>query len=220
MGGTLAKFGGGHESKPQQAPREHHSVAVQLQISDAVSRRGCTHEGPRSSGVCVTDAAARTRLRACAGGALCRTVQSWGPPRTTASSTRPKKTARGAVRRTPLQYLRPAARACACRAQSCALGPCTIYKINFQKHMNLILTARRDAVPGYGATAQGKLCVSAVSSRSQSRDCGCSGDGPPHFTGNSGVTGPPRRAEELSWKAMTELRGAASYGACATESHP
>lgn len=68
--------------------------------------------------------------------------------------------------------------------------------------------------PGYGATAQGKLCVSAVSRRSQSRGCGASSEGCPLVTGKRGVTGPPRSADELSWKAITEFRGAASKGAC------
>jgi hypothetical protein len=73
------------------------------------------------------------------------------------------------------------------------------------------------SAPGYGATAHGKLWVSAVSRRSQVREWGASGPGSPGLTGSSGVTLQPAIADELSLNAITLLLGLALYGALTSE---
>ena len=51
--------------------------------------------------------------------------------------------------------------------------------------------SREAGQPGYGATAHGKLCVSAVSRTSQSRCCTESWPGSPHSTGSRADTSVP-----------------------------
>jgi hypothetical protein len=63
------------------------------------------------------------------------------------------------------------------------------------------------SAPGYGATAHGKLCVSAVSRMSQSLASGTSGPGFPGVAGSRGLIRPPRIADELSLKPITEFPG-------------
>ena len=69
--------------------------------------------------------------------------------------------------------------------------------------VSLILPPAPVSAPGYGATAHGKLCVSAVSKISQSRLAFTSLDGVPGTCGSSASTCPPRIADELSLNPIT-----------------
>ena len=61
------------------------------------------------------------------------------------------------------------------------------------------------SAPGYGATPEGKLCVSAVRRRSRSASFFTIADGPPALAGRSGVLTKPRMADELSLNWITLL---------------
>jgi len=61
------------------------------------------------------------------------------------------------------------------------------------------------SAPGKGATPEGKLCVSAVSSKCDVSVDAAYADGAVAEPGRSGQTSKPRMADELSWKAMIEL---------------
>jgi len=64
------------------------------------------------------------------------------------------------------------------------------------------------SAPGKGATAQGKLWVSAVKIGWSRVDCTANEDGAPAVVGVKMATGAgAAREDELSWNAITELEG-------------
>jgi len=77
------------------------------------------------------------------------------------------------------------------------------------------------SAPGKGATAHGKLWVSAVKMGCSSVDCTANDEGPPAVVGVKMATGAgAAKDDELSWNAITELEGVTpSFLTCEVGQH-